>query len=138
VSEKLQTPPVGWCVWFYPHALENETPHAAIVVSEGYGNALKLAVFNPVGRVIVRDGVRHIGDPKLSDLSEEARVRTGAWSYIPGHEYGKGHPDPAGVAKRAAKRLATVMSKKGVPTKEIAAALGEGWSVEQVNELLRK
>lgn len=72
---------VGDVVHWYPDDAEDQKPFAAIVSSVGIRGTLCLSIINPNSyNFMVRDGVRHRGDPfaKTDDLREN-----GFWQHTP-------------------------------------------------------
>lgn len=79
-------PPVeiGQNVWWYPQMTPNEgnPPTAAIVVGVGI-ETINVQVIGEFQNRLYRDGVRHIGDPRIRNQLDSDR---GTWEHTPEHK----------------------------------------------------
>lgn len=69
---------LGMVVVWHMGAVRGQAPHAAIVTSISHGN-LSLLVLNPLGGYQFKDGVKHIGDPRITEADMEEDL--GAWEH---------------------------------------------------------
>ena len=123
------------CFW-YLSGDTNRPGLLSLITGTSDEGIITVAVFGKFwSRHQCYDGVRHMDDPELKKHPNHAK-ENGCWGYLPGQEPVTRRANLEPASEDAKDRIAE-MAEKGMNSQEIAAELGEGWSHQRVNAILR-